>query len=364
MSEGDILLLEAILNSEPSPPLQGNYFPETQKDLKICEANHEKFFCYEPLSWNSRIMATSFGNMHFWKGDDKLPHNCKRLENEEKAALIEVLKSLLASQIAWLSRSDNQSSMAVESLHRLQEVERGYPKGPLPTSLHGSNARKTRGKPILLFPRWLFGYFQKSIRPKDQEKTNLYLTHVCVFAYRRMPFASCNCTWHIPTMYDRQSSPRTHDRALSSARECFMDDFSASGLRKNYHAGNFGCQGNVFPKQKKTSFSKNVNPTFGMTPSCSTICADQMIRRCVHGKEALDILEACHNGPTGGHHGAISPPKRTIYIVHVFPYGTVELISELEDKFKVNGHRRFKHYFGGDISCYGIPDLPTFPKDK
>ncbi|GJR39236.1 hypothetical protein Tco_1214920 [Tanacetum coccineum] len=27
--EGDILLLEAILNSEPSPPLQGNYFPET-----------------------------------------------------------------------------------------------------------------------------------------------------------------------------------------------------------------------------------------------------------------------------------------------------------------------------------------------
>ncbi|GKF64703.1 reverse transcriptase domain-containing protein, partial [Tanacetum coccineum] len=25
-----------------------------------------------------------------------------------------------------------------------------------------------------------------------------------------------------------------------------------------------------------------------------------MIRRCVHSKEALDILEACHNGPTGG----------------------------------------------------------------
>nr|GEX36521.1 reverse transcriptase domain-containing protein [Tanacetum cinerariifolium] len=32
--------------------------------------------------------------------------------------------------------------------------------------------------------------------------------------------------------------------------------------------------------------------------------ADQVIRRCVHGKEALDILEACHNRPTGGHHGA------------------------------------------------------------
>ncbi|GKA30447.1 reverse transcriptase domain-containing protein [Tanacetum coccineum] len=32
--------------------------------------------------------------------------------------------------------------------------------------------------------------------------------------------------------------------------------------------------------------------------------------RCVHGKEALDILEACHNGPTGGHHGANLTAKK------------------------------------------------------
>nr|GEV70146.1 reverse transcriptase domain-containing protein [Tanacetum cinerariifolium] len=34
------------------------------------------------------------------------------------------------------------------------------------------------------------------------------------------------------------------------------------------------------------------------------ICADQVIRRCVHGQEAVDILTTCHNGHTGGHHGA------------------------------------------------------------
>nr|GFB00797.1 reverse transcriptase domain-containing protein [Tanacetum cinerariifolium] len=28
------------------------------------------------------------------------------------------------------------------------------------------------------------------------------------------------------------------------------------------------------------------------------------IRRCVAGKEAIDILNACHSGPTGGHYGA------------------------------------------------------------
>nr|GEZ06587.1 reverse transcriptase domain-containing protein [Tanacetum cinerariifolium] len=37
---------------------------------------------------------------------------------------------------------------------------------------------------------------------------------------------------------------------------------------------------------------------------------DQVIRRCVHGKKALEILEACHNGPTGGHHGANLTAKK------------------------------------------------------
>nr|GFB97166.1 hypothetical protein [Tanacetum cinerariifolium] len=32
------------------------------------------------------------------------------------------------------------------------------------------------------------------------------------------------------------------------------------------------------------------------------IVKDQVIRRYVHGKEAFDILEACHNRPTRGHH--------------------------------------------------------------
>nr|GEY74177.1 reverse transcriptase domain-containing protein [Tanacetum cinerariifolium] len=30
----------------------------------------------------------------------------------------------------------------------------------------------------------------------------------------------------------------------------------------------------------------------------------QIIRRCVHGQEAFEILKACHEGPSGGHHGA------------------------------------------------------------
>ncbi|GJV31604.1 reverse transcriptase domain-containing protein [Tanacetum coccineum] len=34
------------------------------------------------------------------------------------------------------------------------------------------------------------------------------------------------------------------------------------------------------------------------------ISTHQIIQRCVHGQEADDILKACHEGPTGGHHSA------------------------------------------------------------
>ncbi|GJR06445.1 RNA-directed DNA polymerase, eukaryota [Tanacetum coccineum] len=44
--------------------------------------------------------------------------------------------------------------------------------------------------------------------------------------------------------------------------------------------------------------------------STSWICVDQVIRRCVHGQEAVDILTACHNGPTEGHHGANYTAKK------------------------------------------------------
>ncbi|GJZ51357.1 reverse transcriptase domain-containing protein [Tanacetum coccineum] len=70
----------------------------------------------------------------------------------------------------------------------------------------------------------------------------------------------------------------------------------------NYHAGNFIVRG--MSSQQKNKFFKDVKHYFWDDPFLFKICADQVIRRCVHDKEALDILEACHNGPTGGHHGA------------------------------------------------------------
>nr|GEY92336.1 reverse transcriptase domain-containing protein [Tanacetum cinerariifolium] len=69
----------------------------------------------------------------------------------------------------------------------------------------------------------------------------------------------------------------------------------------NYHAGNFLIKG--MSSQQKSKFFKDVKHYFWDDPYLFKIYADQVIRRCVLGQEAIEILKACHYGPTGGHHG-------------------------------------------------------------
>ncbi|GJY95814.1 reverse transcriptase domain-containing protein [Tanacetum coccineum] len=70
----------------------------------------------------------------------------------------------------------------------------------------------------------------------------------------------------------------------------------------NYHAGNFLIKG--MSTQQKRKFFKDIKHYFWDDPYLFHTCADQIIRRCVFGQEALEILKACHEGPTGGHHSA------------------------------------------------------------
>ncbi|GJW02824.1 reverse transcriptase domain-containing protein [Tanacetum coccineum] len=101
-SEGDILLLEAFLNDDPSlpPPTQGMYLPQIRKELKICEAKNEKSSIDEPPEVELKDLPPHL-EYAFLEGDDKLPVIiAKDLSDEEKAALIKVLKSHKRA-IAW-----------------------------------------------------------------------------------------------------------------------------------------------------------------------------------------------------------------------------------------------------------------------
>ncbi|GKE79980.1 hypothetical protein Tco_1549980 [Tanacetum coccineum] len=97
--EGDILILEALLNSEPLPPLPNHkdYSPEIRE---ICEVNNEKYSVNEPPEVELKDLPRHL-EYTFLEGNDKLPVIiAKDLKNEEKAALIKVLKSHKRA-IAW-----------------------------------------------------------------------------------------------------------------------------------------------------------------------------------------------------------------------------------------------------------------------
>nr|GEW60661.1 reverse transcriptase domain-containing protein [Tanacetum cinerariifolium] len=76
----------------------------------------------------------------------------------------------------------------------------------------------------------------------------------------------------------------------------------------NYHAGSFVVKG--MSSQQKSKFFKDVKHYFWDDPFLFKICADQVIKRCVSGQEAIEILKACHYGPTEGHHGPNSTAKK------------------------------------------------------
>nr|GEY24963.1 reverse transcriptase domain-containing protein [Tanacetum cinerariifolium] len=76
----------------------------------------------------------------------------------------------------------------------------------------------------------------------------------------------------------------------------------------NYHARNFIIKG--MTSQQKQKFFKDVRRYFWDDPYLFRTCADQIIRHCVASKEANDILNACHSGPTEGHYGANYTAKK------------------------------------------------------
>ncbi|GJS42518.1 reverse transcriptase domain-containing protein [Tanacetum coccineum] len=107
--EGDILILEALLNSDPLPPQpnQGDYLPEIRRDLKIVEpkkSSIEYAISYEPKNEPPEVELKDLPphlEYAFLADNNKLPVIiAKDLSDDEKTALIKVLKSRKQA-IAW-----------------------------------------------------------------------------------------------------------------------------------------------------------------------------------------------------------------------------------------------------------------------
>nr|GEV61000.1 reverse transcriptase domain-containing protein [Tanacetum cinerariifolium] len=146
--------------------------------------------------------------------------------------------------------------------------------------------RKLTKAPILIAPDWDMTFELKcdasdfvnaAVLGQRQEKH-----------FRPIHYAS-------KTMTEVESNYNTTEKEMLAVVTLWFAEFA------KYHAGNFVVKG--MSSQQKSKFFKDVKHYFWDDPFLFKICADQVNMRCVHNQEALDILKACHYGPTGGHHG-------------------------------------------------------------
>ncbi|GJU05610.1 reverse transcriptase domain-containing protein [Tanacetum coccineum] len=209
--EGDILILEALLNNDPLPhPNQEDYSPGIQKDLKVVEpkkSSLEYATSYEPKVELPEVELKELPphlEYAFLEENNKLPVIIsKDLSQDEKTSLINVLKNRKQA-IAWklsdirgidpefcshkiLLEDDYEPSVQHQrrvnpKIHDVikKEVEKLLDAGliyPISDSPWVSPVHPKRW-----YDRW---YFQIPIDPKDQEKT----TFTCpygTFAYRQV----------------------------------------------------------------------------------------------------------------------------------------------------------------------------------
>nr|GEY53359.1 reverse transcriptase domain-containing protein [Tanacetum cinerariifolium] len=337
--EGDILLLEAILNSKPLSPFPNHeqYLPSFKKELKVCEAKTVKSSVDEPPEVELKDLPPHL-EYAFLEGDNKLPVIIvKELGDEEKSALIKVLKSHKRA-ITW-KLSDIQGINLEFCTHKIimeedykpavQHQRRVNPKihnvikkecakkggfivveneeneliptrlvigwrvcidyrklneatrkDHFPLPFMDQMLERLAGNEYYYFLDGFFGYFQIPIDPCDQEKTTFTYPYR-TFAYRRMPFGLCNA----PGTFQGCMLAIFHDM-VEKTMEVFMEDFSVFG---NSFENCLSRLDKMLQRAKVDVIAKLPHPT--------TV-------------KALDILVACHNGPTRGHHGANLTAKK------------------------------------------------------
>nr|GEX61389.1 reverse transcriptase domain-containing protein [Tanacetum cinerariifolium] len=366
--EGDILLLEAILNSEPLPPLLNHeqYLPSFKKELKVCQAKTVKSSIDEPPEVELKDLPPHL-EYAFLEGDNKLPVIiAKELGDEEKSALINVLKSHKRA-IAW-KLSDIQGINPEFYTHKIlmeedykpavQHQRRVNPKihnvikkevmlkygvtHRLSTAYHpqtsGQVEVSNRGLKRILKRTIGENYASWSDKLDDAlwAFRTAYKTPIGCTPYKLVYGKAC----HIPIKLEH--------KAYWALKQANFDLAVAGDHRKvqlnelnELHDHAYENSLIYNEKTKRIHDSKIKNRVFNV--------GDRVLLSNSRLKIFSGKLKTHWSGP--------------FTIAKVFPYGTVELSQANGPNFKVNGHR-VKHYFGGNVPQLVVPDLQTFPMDN
>nr|GEV93687.1 hypothetical protein [Tanacetum cinerariifolium] len=283
-TEGDILLLEAFFNDDLSlpPPTKGKYLPQVRKELNICEAKNNKSSIDERPEVELKDLPPHL-EYAFLEDELKPAVQNQRRVNLKIHDVIkkEVLKLLDAGLIYPILDSPWEKSHFMVK----EGIVLGYK-----VSKNGIEVDKAKVDVItkLPHPTTVKEFKFKVIDIKGAE--NLAADHL---SRLENPHQNVLDPKEINEAFPLETLNMVSFRGNSST--LWFADFA------NYHVGNFVVKGMSY--QQKNKFIKDVKHYFWDDPFLFKICANQVIRRCVHGQEAIDILKACHNGPTEGHHG-------------------------------------------------------------
>nr|GEW24129.1 reverse transcriptase domain-containing protein [Tanacetum cinerariifolium] len=339
--EGDILLLEASLNDDPllPPPNQGNYLPEVRKELKICEAKSDKSSIDEPLDVELKDLPPHL-EYAFLEGDEKLPVIIvKDLSVEEKTDLITVLKShkrAIARKLSDIKGIDPEfctHKILIEEDFEL-EIQHQRKLNPKIHDVIKQEVIKLLDAE-LIYPISDSPWIRR--KPHSPAHTKCLLITACLLGYamhqarfRERMLKRCEdinlcLNWENSHFMVKEGIVLGHkiskqgievDKAKVDVITKLPHPTNVKGIRSFLgHAG--------FYRRFIKDFSKIARPMTRLlekdTPFIfSKECVEsfQTLKRklteapiliapdwCVSGQEAIDILKACHYGPTGGHHG-------------------------------------------------------------
>nr|GEW33024.1 reverse transcriptase domain-containing protein [Tanacetum cinerariifolium] len=292
--EGDIIILEALLNSDPSPPLpnQKDYFPEVHKDLKVIEPKeNDKSLNDEPPEVELKELPPHM-EYAFLGDNNKWPVIiAKDLSVDEKSTILKPFELMY-----------DASDFAVRAVLG-QRIEKHFrPIHYASKTINEAESNYTTIEKEMLALVYAFEKFQFDFKVVDTKGAENYAANH--LSRLENPYENVFNPKEINASFPLETISKIahHDQSTP-----WFADFA------NYHARKFIIKG--MTTQQKNKFFKDVKHYFWDEPYLFKTCADQVIRRCVACQEAVDILTACHSGPTGGHYGANYTAKK------VFDYG-------------------------------------------
>nr|GEV22951.1 reverse transcriptase domain-containing protein [Tanacetum cinerariifolium] len=327
--KGDIRLLEELLIKDPSSS------PLLSKELNVEEIKTVNSSIDEPSKLKLKEVPSHL-EYAFLEGTDKLPIVIsKELKDEEKSTLLKVLKShkrAIVWKISNIKGIDPRFCRHKILIEDDFKPEVQHQRMPVVSPIHcvpkkGGMTVVENEDNELIPTRCMMAIFHDMIKKTMEEKCHFMVKEGIVLGHKiskseiEVDKAKVDVIAKLfhPTsvkefdviIRDKKGAENLGTEHLSRLKNPYQDELKKKEITKTFPLKTLGMIG--FHGDSSTSwFADIANYHAGnfIVKGMSSQQKKKFFKDCVHGQEAVDILTACHNGPTGGNHGANFTTKK------------------------------------------------------